>query len=158
MAEAVDGKDRRILAALTEDARRSTQAIADAVGLPRVTVHDRIRRLQERGVIVRFTVELGREPLGQPLHAFILATFDPAAAAPHQRDRRQVARAVAQLDPVVTCHLVTGAADFMIEVVASSMDALGDFILDELGQLVGLAGTQTMVSFYDYEGPSAALR
>ena len=60
----LDAKDARIVAMLKEDSRASTQAIADALGMPRVTVHDRIRRLQERGVVRRFTVELGKEELG----------------------------------------------------------------------------------------------
>ena len=74
-ASQLDAKDAKILGMLKEDSRASTQAIADALGMPRVTVHDRIKRLQERGVVRRFTVELGKEELGWSLHAFILANW-----------------------------------------------------------------------------------
>ena len=60
---------------LNEDSRATTQAIADALNMPRVTVHDRIKRLQERGVIDKFSVEINRRELGWPLHGFILANW-----------------------------------------------------------------------------------
>ena len=54
----LDTKDSGILKMLNEDSRATTQAIADALNMPRVTVHDRIKRLQERGVIDKFSVEM----------------------------------------------------------------------------------------------------
>ena len=47
----LDTKDSGILKMLNEDSRATTQAIADALNMPRVTVHDRIKRLQERGCV-----------------------------------------------------------------------------------------------------------
>ena len=86
----LDAKDAKIVGMLKEDSRASTQAIADALGMPRVTVHDRIRRLQERGVVRRFTVELGKEELGWSLHAFILANWVGCLlyTSPSPRDQR----------------------------------------------------------------------
>ena len=62
----LDAKDAKIVGMLKEDSRASTQAIADALGMPRVTVHDRIRRLQERGVVRRFTVAVSYTHLTLP--------------------------------------------------------------------------------------------
>jgi Lrp/AsnC family leucine-responsive transcriptional regulator len=60
----LDTKDSGILKMLNEDSRATTQAIADALNMPRVTVHDRIKRLQDRGVIDKFSVEINRRELG----------------------------------------------------------------------------------------------
>ena len=50
------------------------------------------------------------------------------------------------------CHIITGQWDFIIEVVASEMDSLGDSILDNLSKIKGIGHTQTMVSFYSFPG------
>ena len=60
----LDAKDAGILKMLNQDSRATTQAIADALDMPRVTVHDRIRRLQDKNIIDRFTVEVNRKELG----------------------------------------------------------------------------------------------
>ena len=150
----LDVKDARIVAMLKEDSRASTQAIADALGMPRVTVHDRIRRLQERGVVRRFTVELGKEELGWRLHAFILANW---AGERRQTDRRDVAQEICSMPFVVGCHIVTGQWDFIIEVLARNMEDLGDSILDGLSAVPGVGHTQTLVSFYSFDGEARAL-
>jgi DNA-binding Lrp family transcriptional regulator len=151
----LDAKDEGIIRLLRADSRASTKSIADALDMPRVTVHDRIRRLLERGIVRRFTVELDRQKAGWPLHAYILANWFGERG---QTDRREVAESICELPFVVGCHIVTGQWDLMIEVIARGMEELGDSILDELSAIAGVGHTQTLVSFYDFEGVAAALR
>jgi DNA-binding Lrp family transcriptional regulator len=127
MAIELDEKDEAILQSLEIDSRKGTQAIADSLSLPRVTVHDRIRRLKEKGVIKRFTIQRDPRAVGLELRAFIFIRCERG-----QIDRR--------------------------EVVASSMDTLGDAILDQLSKVPGVSGTQTMVSFYEFEGIASSFR
>ncbi|MBP72774.1 MAG: transcriptional regulator [Euryarchaeota archaeon] len=150
----LDQKDRSIIEILREDARASTQAIADTLGMPRVTVHDRIRRLQDRKIVKRFTVDLGREELGLPLHAFILANW---TGERKETDRRKVAQEICKMPFVASCHIVTGRWDFIIEVVARDMSDLGDSILDNLSEVSGVGHTETLVSFYDFDGMADSL-
>jgi DNA-binding Lrp family transcriptional regulator len=148
----LDDKDTLILELLIEDARASTKSIADRLNIPRVTVHDRIKRLQERGVIDKFTVKLSHEKLGLPLHGFLLANW---AGDKARKDRRSVAKEICKLPFIVGCHIITGQWDFIIEVVAREMDSLGDSILDELSKIEGIGHTQTMVTFYSYTGAAS---
>jgi len=148
----LDDKDTQILELLIEDARASTKSIADRLGIPRVTVHDRIKRLQDRGVIDKFTVKISHEKLGLPLHGFLLANW---AGDKAREDRRSVAKEICKLPFVVGCHIITGQWDFIIEVVAREMDSLGDSILDELSKIEGIGHTQTMVTFYSYSGAAS---
>jgi Lrp/AsnC family leucine-responsive transcriptional regulator len=150
----LDEKDEQILSLLRADSRASTQSIADTLGMPRVTVHDRIRRLAARGVVRRFTIEVDRKMIGRPLHGYILANW---AGQRGDTDRRGVARQIAELEFVVGCHIVTGQWDFIVEFVARGMGDLGDAILDQLSAIAGVGHTQTLVSFYDYEGASAGI-
>jgi|TARA_B110000881_G_C18381574_1_gene416408 DNA-binding Lrp family transcriptional regulator len=148
----LDDKDTQILELLIEDARASTKSIADRLNIPRVTVHDRIKRLQERGVIDKFTVKVSHEKLGLPLHGFLLANWSGDKA---REDRRSVAKEICKLPFIVGCHIITGQWDFIIEVVAREMDSLGDSILDELSKIEGIGHTQTMVTFYSYSGAAS---
>ncbi len=149
----LDDKDTQILELLIEDARASTKSIADRLGIPRVTVHDRIKRLQDRGVIDKFTVKISHEKLGLPLHGFLLANW---AGDKAREDRRSVAKEICKLPFVVGCHIITGQWDFIVEVVAREMDSLGDSILDELSKIEGIGHTQTMVTFYSYSGAASS--
>ncbi len=148
----LDDKDTLILELLIEDARASTKSIADRLNIPRVTVHDRIKRLQERGIIDKFTVKLSHDKLGLPLHGFLLANW---AGDKAREDRRSVAKEICKLPFIVGCHIITGQWDFIIEVVAREMDSLGDSILDELSKIEGIGHTQTMVTFYSYTGAAS---
>ena len=145
----LDDKDTAIVELLIHDARASTKSIADRLAIPRVTVHDRIKRLQDKGIIEKFTLSLSHEKLGIPLHGFILANWAGDRA---KGDRRSVAKEICELPFVVGCHIITGQWDFIIEVVAREMDSLGDSILDSLSKIDGIGHTQTMVTFYSFPG------
>ncbi len=149
LLDLLDEKDASIVRLLREDARASTSSLAERLGLPRVTVHDRIKRLQDRGVIDRFTVQLSREELGFPLHGFILAN---AVSDAGRVDRRKVASDLCKLPFVVGVNIITGQWDFLIEVIATEMDSLGDSILDQFSGIEGIGQTQTMISFYEFHG------
>lgn len=151
LLDALDDKDRAIAEILLADGRASTKSISDRLAIPRVTVHDRIRRLAERGIIEKFTVQLSRDKLGIPLHGFLLANW---AGEKARSDRRAVAQEICRLPFVAGCHIITGQWDFIIEVVAREMDSLGDSILDELSKIEGIGHTQTMVTFYSFDGPA----
>jgi Lrp/AsnC family transcriptional regulator for asnA, asnC and gidA len=153
MATELDEKDEAILQSLEIDSRKGTQAIADSLSLPRVTVHDRIRRLKEKGVIKRFTIQRDPRAVGLELRAFIFIRCERG-----QVDRRDVAEQLIALPFCIRVSIITGDWDLLVEVVASSMDTLGDAILDQLSKVPGVSGTQTMVSFYEFEGSASSFR
>lgn len=153
MAIELDEKDEAILQSLEIDSRKGTQAIADSLSLPRVTVHDRIRRLKEKGVIKRFTIQRDPRAVGLELRAFIFIRCERGRV-----DRRDVAEQLIALPFCIRVSIITGDWDLLVEVVASSMDTLGDAILDQLSKVSGVSSTQTMVSFYEFEGMASSFR
>ena len=92
--------------------------------------------------------------MGWPLHGFILANW---AGQREDIDRRFVAEEICKMPFVVGCHIVTGQWDFIVEVVAKDMANLGDSILDELSEINGVGHTQTLVSFYSFDGAAKSL-
>jgi len=73
----LDEKDLAILSILKRDSRRSTKAIASELEMPRATVHERIKRMTEKGVIRGFSLKLDHAKMGMPITAFILISFLP---------------------------------------------------------------------------------
>jgi len=121
--------------------------------MPRVTVHDRIRRLKEKGVIKRFTIQREPRAVGLDLRAFLFVRCERG-----QVDRRDVAEQLVTLPFCIRVSIITGDWDLLVEVVASSMDTLGDAILDQVSKVAGVSGTQTMISFYEFEGVASSFR
>ena len=106
----LDEKDRAILMELQKDARRSTKAIAKDLNIPRATVHERIKRMMDKGVIRGFTVIPDYAQLGEPVTAFVLVSFLPN----NEVSQRELAGKIAGLVGVQEVHLISGEHDILI--------------------------------------------
>ncbi|HOE52382.1 MAG TPA: Lrp/AsnC family transcriptional regulator [Methanomassiliicoccales archaeon] len=139
----LDDKDRAILSALEKDSRRSTKAIAKDLNIPRATVHERIRRMMERGVIKGFTVVPDFGKLGEPVTAFILVSFLPN----NHISQRELAEKIGRLEGVHAVHLISGEHDILLKVRGESMERIGDLVIDKLRQMDGVGRTLTCTCF-----------
>ncbi|WP_428697556.1 Lrp/AsnC family transcriptional regulator [Stappia sp.] len=120
----IDDIDRRIVEALIEDARMSLKELAGRVGLSSPGVSERIRRLQERGVIRGFTVDVDPKALGYGLQAII--RIRPLPGKLHI-----VQRHIEETPEFCECDKVTGEDCFVVRLVLTSIDEL-DGILDKI--------------------------
>lgn len=109
MANALDETDRKILGLLQRDARMTNAAIAAEVGLTAPSVFERIRKLEQRGVIRGYTVDVDPAALGRTLTAFIRLTvaYDERYASGIQ--------AVSGDPDVLECYSVAGEDCFIIK-------------------------------------------
>jgi Lrp/AsnC family leucine-responsive transcriptional regulator len=139
----LDEKDELIVDELKKDARMSTVDIARKTGLPRVTVHERIKRLKERGVIKHFTVVLDNSKIGRPTTAFVLVAYDP-----HQDiTQRKLAERLAKLDGVYEVHILAGDWDLLLKVRGDSVEGIGKLVVDRLREIGGVGRTVTLACF-----------
>ena len=143
----IDDKDSRIIAELVVDSRRSTAEIARATGIPRVTVHDRIQKLVDGGVIRRFTAVLDHAKLGFPLTAYILVSYESNP----ELSQKDVAKRMTKVMGVNEVHIITGQWDYLIKVRSRSMAEIGDLIVERLRRIPGVGGTVTCVSFWSFK-------
>lgn len=139
----VDEKDLAILRELKFDSRRSTNQIANALGIPRATVHERIKKMSQKGVIRGFTVISDYSQLGLPVTAFILVSFLPTSSV----SQRDLANRIAKLGGVFGVHLISGEYDIMVKVRGHSMESIGSLVIDDIRGMDGVGGTLTCVSF-----------
>ena len=124
MASQVDSLDEQILAALQANGRLTMKALAERVGLSSPAMIERVRRLEERGVIAGYRAVIAPAALSRPITAIIIATVDRAAYSAFL-DRIQAEPAVAE------CHRITGEATYLVKVNVPDTAAL-EKLVDEL--------------------------
>ncbi len=140
----MEDTDRRILRTLTTDGRLSYTDLAERVGLSVSAVHQRVRRLEQRGVIVGFRVTLAAEELGLPLTAFVSITpIDPAA--PDDAPARLV-----HLSAIEACHSVAGDESYILKVRVDSPTAL-ESLLQQIRAAANVSTRTTVVLSTPFE-------
>ncbi|ESQ88330.1 AsnC family transcriptional regulator [Asticcacaulis sp. AC460] len=120
----IDDIDRRLVSVLAEDARLSVKDLAARVGLSSPSVSERLRRLEERGVIQGFTVDVALESLGYSLQAIVRIKPLPGKLY-------IVQNLLAEIPEVIECDKVTGDDCFIARLVLRSIAQL-DQILDRI--------------------------
>lgn len=139
----IDEKDSAILAELIKDARKTTKSIAKELGIPRATVHDRIARMEQKGVIKRYTAVPDYAQLGLGVTAFVLVQFEPEKGV----SQRDTAEEIARLDGIFEVHMISGEYDMLLKVRGSSMEEIGKLVIDKLRDVKGVARTLTCAVF-----------
>ena len=131
----LDAIDRRILAALQRDGRLSNVDLAEGVGLSPSPCLRRVKMLEAAGVISGYAARLERKAVGLGLTVFVGIKVE------RHRDEQATAfrEAVVALDEVVSCHLVSGEADFLLQVVVADLAAYERLLLDTLLKMPGVA-------------------
>ena len=134
----LDDKDREIIGILLEDASTAKAEIARSVGLTPTAVFERLRKLEDRGVIKGYTVKLDAQTLGLGLLAFVFVSeIKPVTT-------RGTGRRLAELQQVEEVHRVTGKDCFLLKVRTKDTGALTK-VLDEIGGLESVGAVQTAI-------------
>jgi len=120
----IDPIDQLLVNALMEDSRRSLKALAQITGLSAPSVGERLRRLEERGVLRGFTVDVDPRSLGYQLQAIVRIRPLPGRL-------QEVERHVVSTPEFTECDKVTGEDCFIARLQVRSMEQL-DTVLDRL--------------------------
>ncbi|MCW2918001.1 MAG: transcriptional regulator, AsnC family [Actinomycetia bacterium] len=136
---------------LARDGRMSFTDLAKETGLSVSAVHQRVRRLEKRGVIRGFTAQLDPEEIGLPMTAFIsIKPIDPSA--PDDCPDR-----LAHLQEIEACHSVAGDENYILKVRVASPGALED-LLQQIRTAANVSTRTTVVLSTPYEGRPPQLR
>jgi Lrp/AsnC family transcriptional regulator, leucine-responsive regulatory protein len=137
----MDDVDRKLLRALQTNGRISNADLARLVDLAPSSTLDRVRKLEERGVIRGYRGMLDPPALGFQVQAMVLISLDRHQAGPIDEFEARV-RAVPE---VVTCLHVTGRYDYMLHVVVRDIDHLRDLLTHCLGAIRGVEKQETFL-------------
>lgn len=135
----LDEMDRRILRALQRDGRLSIVALAEEVGLSPTPCQRRVKRLEESGVIARYGAVLDPSRVGLPVQAFVMVGLSSHA----EEVVGAFHRALAARPEVLAAYAMSGEMDYLLHVVASDLDAYGEFALKALLRMPGVKDTRS---------------
>jgi Lrp/AsnC family leucine-responsive transcriptional regulator len=146
----VEEINRQILALLASDGRLSFTELARQTGLSVSAVQQRVRRLEERGVIRGYAACVDPDAVGLPLTAFVsIKPFDPAA--PDDAPER-----LAHLTEIEACHSVAGEESYILKVRVASPLAL-EQLLQQIRAAANVSTRTTIVLSTPYEGRAPAI-
>jgi len=135
--EEIDAVNRRVLEELLQDPRLTMSELGRRVGMSSPAVTERVRRLEETGVIRGYRLELDPVALGLPIAAYV-------RIRPNAGQLPRIAELAQQIPEVVECHRVTGEDCFILKVYIPAIDQL-DRLLDSF-LLYGTTSTSIIQS------------
>lgn len=147
----LDDVDERLLAELTSDARQSVTALAQKVHISRAHAYARVNRLQETGVITRFSTVVDHTKAGLSSSAYVSLKL-------RHHGWRDVRAALAKIPEIHHISLVGGNFDVLLLVRARDNEGLRRVVFDHIQGMPGVLDTQTFVIFEDVDtrGPQAS--
>ena len=164
MPHSIDEIDAKILELLQREGRMQRSDVAEEVGLSISAVSERMRKLEERGVIEGYTAVADAKRLRLDITAFIRVSVDGSEHYPDFVDQ------VEEMDQVLELHSITGAGSHLMKVRIPDTTALERF-LSEIQAISGVTKTTTSIvlstfeetrtvptepmELYDYDGSSA---
>jgi DNA-binding Lrp family transcriptional regulator len=131
--------DMTILEHLQRDARLSSAELAGKLNSSTTSVWRRIKRLEEAGLVRGYAAQLDARRLGFGIESFLSVSV-------HAHDERSIQlfeAAVASIDDIVSCYLVSGMGDYLLRVVSKDMESYADFITRVAATLPGVRETHS---------------
>lgn len=135
----INDLDRRILTILQKSARTSNAEIARQVGLAPSAVFERIRKLEERGVLRSYGAQLDPRAVGLGLVAFTFVRSNDRPGGV------QTAEKLAEIPEVLEVHHVAGEDCFLVKVRAADTESLGRLLRERLGKIGTITSTRTTI-------------
>ncbi|MBV9562462.1 MAG: Lrp/AsnC family transcriptional regulator [Bradyrhizobium sp.] len=124
----LDAVDRRIVRELQANARLSNVELADKIGLSPSPCLRRVKRLERDGYIDGYRATLARARIGLGFSVFLGVKISVHANEEAQRFEQ----ALVEMPEVVACHLVSGEADYFLEVVVPDLEEYQRFLVGKL--------------------------
>lgn len=137
-ADELDELDLQILDALQRNARSTFAELGTLVGLKAPAVHDRVKRLEQRGHIRGYSAQLDNKRLGLELAAFVSCYTTPDCRYD------EFTRALSEMPEVCEVHSVAGEETYLCKVMTRSTQHL-DELLGKLKAMPGMARTRTTI-------------
>ena len=138
----LDKSERKILRLLQAQGRISNVELAAQVGLSESPCFRRVRALEEGGIVTGYGARLDQRALGLQVTAFVLVTLDKQ----DERKQREFLTQVEAEDHIVECHAMSGSHDYLLKVVARSMDHFSELAMQRILKFAGVRNIESNFS------------
>ena len=139
IGNAPDKKDLAILRLLQENARITVKEISSKVHLSTTPVHERIKRMEESGVIKQYATLVDYTKVKKGLMVICYVSLKE-----HSRNAgAKFIKTIGELNEVIECYNISGEFDFMLKVVCEDMNTYYDFHVNKLSQIENMGHVQS---------------
>ena len=136
----LDATDLAILKLLQQNARITIKEISEQVHLSTTPVHERIRRMEQNGVIKQYITVLNAAKVGKGLMVICYVSLRQ-----HSKNAGdKFIKSILAMNEIIECLTISGEFDFMLKVVASNMDDYYDFHVNKLSQVENVGNVQSV--------------
>ncbi|WP_430614942.1 Lrp/AsnC family transcriptional regulator [Flavobacterium sp. JP2137] len=136
----LDHKDWEILKLLEVNAKWTVRQIAAQINLSPTPTHERIKRLEKSGVIKRYVTVLDKKKVHKGIMVLCMVTLSKH----NKKSGSEFIENVLKYREVVECYNISGDFDFMLKILAESMDGYHDFFVNQLTEIDGIAQTKSI--------------
>lgn len=145
MAYEMDDKDLKILDILKQHGDYTTRQIAKKTLLPPTTIHNRIRKLKDEGIIKNFTVNLDHKRIGRGFVAYVLISADIASLKQKKKSQYDVVNDLRKLDFIERADIVSGGTDIVAIVRVKDVEEFDKVLLTKMQLIEGVDKTQSLI-------------
>ena len=135
----LDEKDKAILRYIQSNAKATVREIAANVHLSATPVHERIKRMEEEGVILQYTTLLDHSRINKGLMAICYISLKEH----NKKSGGRFIKTLSEMPEVTEFYIISGAFDFMLKIVVENMDDYYNFHVNKLGQVDNIAQVQS---------------
>ncbi len=136
----LDEKDIEVLRLLQDNARMTVKEIAEKINLTSTPVHERIKRLEESGVIKQYAALVDPSKVGKGLTVICYVSLKEHSKTAGTK----FITAIHSLNEIVECYNISGEFDFMLKVVSENMETYYDFHVNKLSQIENMGQVQSV--------------
>lgn len=137
--------DQKILEILQQHAEYSTRQIAKKILVPITTVHHRIKKLQQLGVITRFTIDLDPVKVGKSFVAYVLISANLPLLKQKKKTQHDLAKELRRFAFVERVDIVSGGTDLVAIVRVKDVQEFDEVLLGKLQLVEGIEKTQSLI-------------
>lgn len=136
----IDGIDKKILRFLMADARTPVLEIARKIGISGAAIHQRLRKLENSGLIAGSKFIINPKVLGYSTMAYVGIYLDKAMSNP------KAVKELEKIPEVLECHYTTGNWSILIKVLCQNNEHLMQVLNNKIQQITGVSRTETFIS------------
>ena len=137
----IDEIDKKILEILQSRAKITNAKLSEEIGLSPAPTLERVKKLEQMGVITSYHAKLNVEKIGLGVTTFVLATLNG-----HNRSNIEgFIEEINKIPEVIECHHITGAGDFILKVVAKDIASYQKLMLEKVSDIKQVNNMQSMV-------------
>ena len=139
--KALDKTDRKILDILQSNAKITNAQLAQEIGLSPAPTLERVKKLENAGIIKSYHAKLNSEVVGLGVNTFVMVSLKG-----HNRENiEKFIQSIQQIDEVIECHHVTGSSDFILKIISQDISTYQKLMLEKVSNIDIVDSMQSMV-------------